>query len=178
VRYRHALAAGVAAALVGTGGCGAKTTGVAPDAWARSVCGALAPWRTQIADLTTKAQEQMRATKTAAQTKTNVVGLLSGAEEASETARRGVAGAGVPNVDKGADIAKRFTASLEKARDAYGHAKQTVSGLSTADADAFYKQVAAAFDTLGTEYEASAVDLSHVGSSDLQKAFDRAPECQ
>jgi hypothetical protein len=172
----------VAATFVGTGGCGepsgAQPAGVAPEAWARSVCGALAPWRTQISDLTAKAQEQMRATKTAEQTKTNVVGLLSGAEQASETARRGVAGAGVPNVDNGADIAKRFTTSLTKARDAYGHAKVAVSGLATADANAFYTKVADAFRTLGTEYEASAVDLDNVGSPALQAAFDQVPECQ
>jgi hypothetical protein len=176
-RRGRSLAVALVLLIGGTNGCGG-TGGVPPTTWARSVCGALTPWRTQIADLTARAQRQMQDTRTAEQTKTSVVALLSGAEAASESARRGVENAGVPDVDHGEDIAKRFTTSLAKARDAYGHARTTVSVLPTANASAFYSTVAAAFRTLSAEYEASAVDLSRVGSADLQKAFDEVPECR
>src|SRR5262249_6313717 len=140
--------------------------------------GALNPWRTEISDLTLKAQQELGTAKTASQAKTNVVNLLTGAEQSSEKARRGVADAGVPKVDGGDDIAKHFVASLEKARDAYGHAKTTVTALPTSDAKAFYAAVSRAFDTLREEYARSALDTEHVGSKDLQKAFDEVPECR
>jgi hypothetical protein len=175
-RVPSLAAALVAAALLGTGGCAGH--GVAPKTWARSVCGALTPWRAEISDLTAKAQQQLSAAKTAAQTKVNVVALLSGAAESSEKARRGVAGAGVPDVKGGDQIAKHFAGSLEKARDAYGHAKDAVSALPTADAKAFYAAVRTSFDALGKEYEASALDTANVGSKDLQAAFNEVPECR
>jgi hypothetical protein len=165
------------ALCVCTGGCGGRD-GVDPKAWARSVCNALSPWRTEISDLTAKAQEKLGAATTAGQAKANVVALLAGAEESSEKARRGVAGAGVPAVDGGDQIAKHFAASLEKARDAYGHAKTTVSALSTQDSKSFYANVKTAFATLNDEYAKSALDTEHVGSKDLQRAFDEVPECR
>ena len=163
--------------IISIAGCGGRT-GTEPAAWARSVCGALNPWRTEISDLTLKAQQELGTAKTAAQAKTNVVTLLSGAELSSEKARRGIAEAGVPKVDRGDEIAKHFVASLEKARDAYGHAKSTVTALPTTDAKAFYAAVRSAFDTLREEYAKSALDTEHVGSRDLQKAFDEVPECR
>jgi hypothetical protein len=177
---RRLATAGLALALlVGTvsaaSACGG--TGVDAKTWAKSVCGALAPWRTEISNLTTQAQQQVGSATTAGETKTRVIALLSGAETSSEKARKGVAGAGVPDVDDGAEIAKRFATSLEKARDAYGHAKTTVSGLPTGDAKTFYANVKTTFDTLGAEYAQSALDTDHVGSKDLQQAFDEVPEC-
>lgn len=173
---RRSAAATVAFVLLaGAAGCGGGTEA---KTWAKSVCTALTPWRAEIADLTAKAQQQLSVAKTAAQTKTNVVALLSGAEESSEKARKGVVDAGVPDVDGGAEIAKHFAASLEKARDAYGHAKTSVSGLSTANDKAFYANVKTTFDTLRDEYAKSALDTDNVGSKDLQKAFDEVPECR
>jgi hypothetical protein len=106
-----------------------------------------------------------------------VVALLSGAEAASEKARKGVKDAGVPDVEDGAEIAKRFATSLATARDAYGHAKSTVVALPTDDSKTFYANVKTTFDTLGAEYSKSALDTDHVGSKALQEAFDEVPEC-
>ncbi|WP_433082228.1 hypothetical protein ACQP1P_01125 [Dactylosporangium sp. CA-052675] len=166
----------VAALTLCLAGCGQD--GVEPKQWAKQVCVALTPWRAEIADLTSKAQQQLQAARTPAQTKTNIVDLLSGAEASSERARAGVDGAGVPRVEDGQQVAERFTASLAKARDAYGNAKRTVSGIPTDNAKTFYGEVGKAFTTLKDEYERSAIDPAHVGPSDLQKAFDEVPECR
>ncbi|MFG2038980.1 hypothetical protein [Dactylosporangium sp. NPDC048998] len=174
MRAARLLAAAVLLCVVA--GCGGD--GIEPKRWAKSVCTALAPWRTEIADLTAKAQQQLQAAKTPAQIKTNIVDLLAGAESASEKARAGVDGAGVPRVTDGKKVAEQFTASLAKARDAYGNAKRTVSGLPTADAKTFYAAVGSAFATLKDEYERSAIDPAHVGPADLQQAFDEVPECR
>jgi ABC-type glycerol-3-phosphate transport system substrate-binding protein len=169
-------AAAATVALAVLAGCGGDGTD-AKD-WAKAVCTALTPWRQEISDLTTQAQQQLSVAKTAEQTKTNVVALLTGAEQASEKARRGVVDAGVPDVSRGAEIAKHFAASLEKARDAYGHAKTSVSALPTSDEKVFYANVKTTFDTLRDEYAKSALDTENVGSNDLQKAFDEVPECR
>ncbi len=80
-------------------------------------------------------------------------------------------------MDGGDRIAARFAASLKAVRDAYGHARTTVSGLSTADAGAFYKEVGTAFGQLQQEYAASALDTGKVSSAPLRKAFNEVPEC-
>jgi hypothetical protein len=178
---RMLAAALLAAALLGTGGCGTPdaTTDASSgaDAWAKSVCLALNPWRAQITDLTKQAQQQMGTAKTPEETKTNLVTLLTGAERSSEDARKKVADAGVPPVPEGQKIADRFTASLAKARDAYGRARESVDALPTGDAKRFYDGVKTAFTKLGDEYAASAIDTRDIGSTELQRAFDETAEC-
>ena len=157
-------------------GCGPD--GVEPKAWVKSVCTTLGPWRATIADLTAKSQEQLKAATTPPQIKTNIVELLTGAESASEQARAGVQGAGVPAVDDGKGVAEQFTASLSKARDAYGTARRTVAGLPTEDAKTFYARMGDAFAVLKSDYDRSAIDPARVGPPALQEAFEEVPECR
>jgi hypothetical protein len=155
-------------------GCG---SGVAPTTWAKSVCTALSPWRAKITALTAETQTQLTSVTTPGQAKQNLVGLLAGAESASETARQGVADAGKPDVDRGDEIAARFVASLQAARDAYAHARGAVAGLDPGDATGFYAAVATAFEKLQHEYAASALDTAKLSSAPLRKAFNEVPEC-
>ncbi|WP_239088528.1 hypothetical protein [Planosporangium mesophilum] len=159
-------------------GCGSgKKTGAAPATWAKSVCTALTPWRTKITTLTDEAQAQLTSTTTPADAQRNLVGLLGGAETASETARQKVADAGTPDVDRGDEIAAGFVASLRTARDAYAHAREAVAGLDPAEASPFYTAVAGAFDKLQHEYAASALDTDRLSSEPLRKAFNEVSEC-
>ncbi|MGC4768034.1 hypothetical protein ACLQ25_03495 [Micromonospora sp. DT44] len=155
-------------------GCG----GPSPRAWAASVCGALTPWRSEISKLTSSTDQQMTAQTTPAQAKENLVRLFGGAEQASELARRKVEQAGVPETDNGAAISAGFRGSLEKMRDAYGRARDTIEGLGTGEPAAFYDGVRAAVDTLNKEYDASALDTSKLNSEELKQAFDEVPECR
>ncbi|RGC68309.1 hypothetical protein C5N14_13845 [Micromonospora sp. MW-13] len=152
--------------------------GPSPRAWAASVCEALTPWRAEINKLTSSTQQQMTAKTTPAQAKENLVRLFGGAEQASETARRKVDEAGVPETDHGEEISQGFQASLGKVRDAYGRARGTIGGLGTSEPTAFYDGVRAAVDTLNKEYDASALDTSRLSSEELKKAFDEVPECR
>ncbi|WP_239075447.1 hypothetical protein [Planosporangium flavigriseum] len=152
-------------------------SGVTPAAWAKSVCTALSPWRARLATLTQETQAQLTSATTSAQAKQNLIGLLSGAEAASEAARQRVADAGAPDVDQGKEIAARFVASLQAARDAYGHARSTVKDLDTGDANAFYSAVATAFEKLQHEYAASALEVDKLSSAPLRQAFNEVPEC-
>lgn len=168
--------AAVACTIVIVGGaCGGD--GPAPRVWAASVCEALAPWRTEINNLTRSTQQQMTAQTTPAQAKENLVRMLGGAEQASETARRAVADAGVPDVARGDVVSQEFVTSLAAVRDAYGRARTTIEQLGTGQAGAFYDGVKAAVDTLNKEYGASAPDTSKLDSPELKKAFDEVPEC-
>ena len=165
----------VAIALLGLlAGCAA---GPPARAWAASVCSALTPWRAEINTLTSRAQQQTPQSTTPEQAKDNLVQMLEGARDASERARSGVAAAGVPEVEGGAEVAERMTASLIKVRDAYGKARDTVSGLPTGEASTFYDGVSAAMVTLQSEYAASSLDTTNLHSVELQVAFAEAPEC-
>jgi hypothetical protein len=157
---------------------GACAGGPAPRAWAATVCDALTPWRAEINNLTSSAQQQMTARTTPAQAKENLVRLLSGAERASETARTKVKDAGVPDVPQGAAVSQGFLTSLAAVRDAYRRAGVSIEGLSVGQDTVFYDGVKAAVDTLNREYNASAVDTSKLNSPELKQAFDEVPECR
>jgi predicted lipid-binding transport protein (Tim44 family) len=179
MRTRGAATAGKLTVVLATlvlvvAGCG----GPSPRVWAASVCEALTPWRAEINKLTSSTQQQMTAQTTPAQAKENLVRLFAGAEQASETARRRIEEAGVPETDGGAEISAGFRDQLSKVRDAYGRARATIDRLDTGRADAFYDGVRAAVDTLNKEYDESALDTSRLNSTELKKAFDEVPECR
>ena len=175
MRTPRAAGAAVLVALlaVAVAGCGG---GPPARAWAAAVCQALAPWRAEISQLTATTQQQMNARTTPAQAKENLVRLLGGAQEASETARAKVAAAGVPNVDGGDEIADGFVGSLGAVRDAYGKARRAIEALD--NGPAFYDGVQEAVDTLNREYDESALNTEALDSPELRAAFDEVPECR
>jgi hypothetical protein len=157
---------------------GACSSGPAPRAWAVSVCTVLAPWRTEIGTLATRTQQQMTAETTPAQAKENLTRLFGGAESASEKARAGVEKAGVPDVEKGKQVADSFAASLGAMRDAYGRAKTGIEALATSPSKDFYTKVGSVVDKLNIEYKQSELDTTKLDSEELKQAFDEAPECR
>ena len=163
------------ALLLTVAACG---SGPSAPIWAASVCEALTPWRTEISSLTRSTQQQMTAQTTPAQAKENLVRLMGGAEQASETARRAVQQAGVPDVDGGERVSEGFLASLTGVRNAYGRARTAIEGLDTGQAGPFYDGVRSAVEKLNQEYDASALDTSRLDSVELKKAFDEVPECR
>ncbi len=156
-------------------GCSSAPT---PQAWAASVCTALAPWRAEIGTLATRTQQQMTAATTPAQAKENLMRLFGGARDASEKARAGVQKAGVPDVAHGASVAQSFTTSLSAVRDAYGRARSGVQALAIAPAKTFYTQVTTVVDQLDRDYAKSELDTSKLDSKELKDAFDEVPECR
>ena len=161
--------------VISAAGC---SGGPGARAWAAAVCTTLEPWRTEISSLTGRTQQLMSAATTPGQAKENLMRLFSGAADASEQARAGVAKAGVPDVDQGRQIADGFTGSLAAMRDAYGRARAGVEGLRTAPADTFYQEVTQVVAKLQDEYQASSLDTSNLNSQELKEAFDEVPECR
>jgi hypothetical protein len=160
--------------LVGTG-CGSDRP---PQEWAGQVCDALTPWRTRIGELNAQAQASLSASSTPAQTRASLLDLLAGGQAASETARTAVMSAGSPDVPDGERIAERFAASLQRAGDAYAHARTDLQALPTDEAGAFYDGVAAIMATLNDEYTNSALDTKGLESVELRDAFDKVDRCQ
>jgi predicted small lipoprotein YifL len=174
---RRAVACAAVLTVLSTlGGCGGD--GVPPAEWASTVCRALKPWTERIASLTQDAQTQMSKATSPRQAKESILGLLAGAERASEHARQRVADAGVPAVDDGERIATEFQAALSAARDAYGSARGRVERIETDSADDFYDRVVEAMERLSTDYDNGALDTSELESEELQRAFDESPGCR
>ncbi|WIM96815.1 hypothetical protein ACTOB_000283 [Actinoplanes oblitus] len=161
--------------LVWLAGC---SSGHGAQAWASSVCTALAPWRSEIGTLTTRTQQQMTTRTTPGQAKENLARLFDGARAASEQARAGVERAGVPDVSGGDQIAAAFVGSLTGMRDAYGTAHDGIEALSTRPPNAFYDQVAKVVERLDEEYAKSGLDTSKLDSVELRQAFESLPECR
>jgi hypothetical protein len=151
---------------------------IKPSTWAASVCQALTPWRAEITSLNRKAETEMAAAHTPADTRTNILALLDGAGHATERARAAVAKAGVPDVDGGAVIAHRFVAALAAVRDAYTTAASAVAKLPLGDADAFYAGVGDAMTKLNADYAKSGVDTTSLASKELQDDFGSEPACR
>lgn len=172
---RALVAVLVVACLSSAAGCGSA---VAPRTWVTSVCQSLQPWRAAISNLNTTAQTQMASAKTPADTRTHVLALLNGARAASEKARADVAAAGAPDVDGGADIEKRFVASLAAVRDAYGRAAVTVRTLPADKASTFYDGVRVALAQLTTDYNRAGADPSKIASTELQADFGQVAACR
>ncbi len=171
------LVAGLLTGAVACGGGGGGDHGKPPRTWATDVCQAMAPWRSQITTLNAQAATDTGAAKTPQQTRESLVKLLSGAQQASEQARVGVAAAGSPDVTDGAAIAARFVKALAAVRDAYAKAQATIVALPLAPSKPFYDGVEQALATLNTEYAAAGVNTSTLASADLRKVFDEVPAC-
>lgn len=157
---------------------GCSSSALSADAWAVSVCNALAPWRTQITDLNQRAAVQMAQTSTVEQTRRNLADLVADAGDVTETARAAVAAAGVPDVSGGETVARGFERSLRTLRDAYAAAAEDLRALPGNDETAFYDGVVDVMDRLNRQYEQAGAELSELDSPELRAAFDRAPECQ
>jgi hypothetical protein len=169
---------GVTAGLYVLALLAACSGGTPPDEWAGRVCAALTPWRGQIDDLNASAQRQVSAAATPTDTRAGLLELLAGAEAATESARTAVVAAGTPDVEGGAEVARRFVDALAAGRDAYAGARTELQALPTGDADAFYDGVVAVLGRLNEAYARSAVDTTELDSPRLREAFERVPQCR
>jgi hypothetical protein len=169
-------AAATAALAFAVAGCGSD--GVAPEKWARSVCVAVKPWSAQIDASVTQARTKITAASDPGQTKTELVALFRAAKQASDDAVSKVRKAGVPAADNGKKVADQFVGALSAAGDNFGRAADGVQKLPAANRAAFYNGVVKVGDQLSKDNNTSSAQLSTVRSKDLEKAFDKVPECR
>lgn len=163
------------ACVTSVAACGGS---VAPRTWVTTVCQSLAPWRAAIAQLNSAAQAAMATARTPRDTRDHMLALLDGAQQASERAHAEVEAAGVPDVDGGAEIERRFVASLAAVRDAYATAAITIGALDTTSPDTFYSGVATALSRLNADYQRAGVDTDKLASTELQADFAQVAACR
>ena len=163
----------VASAMV----CVLSGCGSGPNAqeWADDVCTSLKPWAGEISDLTEEANGAMGPQSSPKEAQKELVTLLSGAAEATETAREGVEKAGVPDVDSGEAIADRFTSSLAETRDAYSDARDGIESLDASE-DSFYDDVSQIMTQLDKDYQ-NVPQVASLNSDELRDAFAQLPDC-
>ncbi|MEV6523371.1 hypothetical protein AB0M43_15585 [Longispora sp. NPDC051575] len=164
--------------LTGCGLLAGCESPVAPERWADSVCVSVRTWQVKVGQLTKNAQDSMATAKSPHEAQQSLLGLLGGAESASETARITVSGAGVPDVDKGSQFSDQLLKAIAAARDAYGKARRTIEGLPTDVDKPFYDGVTTAMETLKQEYQPDSADPAKLDSAELKKAFTTAKNCQ
>jgi hypothetical protein len=169
-------AAAAAALTFALAGCGSD--GVEPEKWARSVCVAVKPWSSQIDASVTQARTKITNATDPVQTKAELVALFRGAKQASDDAVAKVKKAGVPAADNGKKVADQFVGALSAAGSNFGRAADGVETLPTTDRAAFYSGVVKVGDQLSRDNNKSSTQLSTVRSKDLEKAFDKVPECR
>jgi hypothetical protein len=170
------------AAVVLLGGCGkaepAKAGPVNAQAWAKSVCGAVKPWQTEIQRLQGEARQKITTKSDAMQTKVELVTLFGGMEKSTGEALNKVAKAGVPDVTDGDKIAGQFVQALTAARDSFDKGRAAVEKLPTSDKAAFDNGVASVRDAMNTENTKAGDAIGKITSPELDKALNAAPECQ
>ncbi|CAM3347642.1 hypothetical protein [Stackebrandtia soli] len=170
MRVRPLISAAVVLALTGC-----SSTADATD-WASDVCVALDPWRTEIDTLAAETGEAISDTSTPQETKDQLLALLNGAAQSTESALRDVQRAGIPDVDNGESIAERFADSLRATRDAYREAHDALRALSAGNAD-FYEEVANVMADLNTAY-AAIPQVAELNSAELEAAFADVDACR
>lgn len=172
--HRLSLATAATAACLVATACADDSSA---EEWAAEVCMALAPWMSEIDDLTAQSGAALNSEATETEVQAELTDLLSGAARISETARVGVADAGVPDVADGETIAEYFEESLAGTRDVYQSAHDALEALDPEDED-FYEDVAHVMEELSEEYAQQGPSIAELNSEELNAAFESTPECR
>ncbi len=151
---------------------------VPAQAWAKDVCQTVRPWASKIQTAVSNTQATLDKSSEPKVVKPQLTQLFFGATKATDTAIAGVTKAGVPDVDKGDQIAKDFRAALVSARDAFAAAQRSVQGLDTADKAKFDAAVSRVGTTLKTDYANAGKNIEKATSEELTKAFEAEPACR
>ena len=174
----------LALAASGCGGGGGGETsysGAKPDAWAATVCGALADWARGLKADSDRLSSELSGATDLNTVKTKFVSFLQNAERSSGIMVTEIRGAGQPAVKDGAAIQRELLKGLEGAEASFTHAITKAKALPTANSAAFGKGVA----TLGKEVEAELTATSEqfntlgerYDDEDLNEATSKEPAC-
>lgn len=156
------------------GGGGDK---VSASDYASDVCTAFGEWRDAIQARQADLQTGLEPGITPEEGKEALEGFLSDTVEASDKLVEDVDAAGVPDADKGEEVADALMGAAEGARDKLEEAEAKVADLPTDSREAF----GAAADTFGNDVQTAlgsvGEGLQDIQSSDIEKAFDEESAC-
>ncbi len=174
-----ALVLALVAAGCGGGGGGGKTS--AAD-WVHTVCTSIGSMKNSLTSGQAKLQSSLQGITSGGKADLKkardvLVSFLSDLENAVKKAQSEIAGAGTPDVDKGADLEKALNAALDKVVGGVDAAKQKASQLSTTDQAAFVRGTAAVAQ-IGNTIGSSLGVLSRYSSDALDKAAQADSACK
>lgn len=177
------LAAAALAVAAGCGGGGSsEVSGVPPNEWAGSVCGALETWQTSLqseAEGLTQAVLQAQSPKAAKQ---QLGDFLDKVLAETDTMISSVSEAGQPAVNQGEQVANDFRAGVERMRTAFSHAKVKVAQVPTDDPQAFQQQLTQIGQELQTQGQSIGSTLGNLDEKydapELGRAFDENKSCK
>jgi hypothetical protein len=183
IRLPAFLAAAALAVVAGCGGGGSsETSGVPPNQWAASVCGALETWQTS---LQTKAQGLTQAVLQAQSPKAAKQQLGDFLDEVlaeTDTMIASVGEAGQPAVDQGEQVANDFRAGVQRMRTAFADAKGKIEQVPTDDPQAFQEQLTQIGQELQNQGQSIGSTLGGLDEKydapELGKAFDENEQCK
>jgi hypothetical protein len=159
------------------GGDGGGADKVSPGDYSADICTAFTGWRDTIQKQQDDLQTGLQPNITPAEGKQALEGFLGDTVEASNKLVEDVDAAGVPDADKGEEVADALKGAAESARDKLEDAEAKVADLPTDSRTAF----GAAADQFGNDIREalSAVGegLQDINSTEIEKAFQDEPAC-
>lgn len=166
----------------GGGGGGTSYSGTKPDAWAATVCGALADWARGLKADSDRLSSDLSGASDLNTVKTKFVAFLQNAERSSGIMVTEIDGAGAPAVKDGAAIQRELVRELNGAEESFTHAIVKAKKLPTADSQAF----GAGVSSLGKEVEAELTATSErfntlgerYDDNSLNEATSKEPACK
>lgn len=171
----------LAASGCGGGGGGTSYSGTRPDAWAATVCGALADWARGLKADSDRLSSDLSGASDLRTVKTKFIAFLQNAERSSGIMVTEIKGAGPPAVKDGPAIQRELLKGLNGAEASFTHAIVKAKNLPTANSQAFGEGVA----TLGREVEAELTATSEkfntlgdrYDDETLNEATSKEPAC-
>ncbi len=165
----------------GGGGGGTSYSGTEPEAWAATVCGALADWARGLKADSDRLSSELSAATDLKTVKTKFITFLQNAERSSGIMVTEITGAGPPAVKEGAAIQQELLKGLNGAEESFTNAVAKAKKLPTANASAFGEGVG----TLGKEVEAELTATSEkfntlgerYDDDTLNEATSKEPAC-
>lgn len=177
---RWFVAVAVAAALVGgTLASPALAATASPKAWAKSVCGALDSWTTEVTAASAKAAKAKP--KSAVGVRKQLTKLLATTELETKSLIADLRDAGQPDVKDGKQIAATMRDGYAQVLRIVAGAKKSLSKISTKDPVAFTNAVRGVQDSLESGLEGVQAAFSAVRSADaptLVAAFAANKRCK
>ena len=168
------------AAGCGGGGGGTKYSGVSPDAWAATVCGALGDWTQGLQADSQALSSDLRNAKSIKSVKAKFVVFLTQAGTSADTMIEKIHGVGPPAVRDGDAIQSQLEEGLTKARASLTRAKTRANALPISDAQSFSSGVTALGQDVQNELTATGKtfeELDKYNNEDLNKATSAEPAC-
>jgi hypothetical protein len=167
----------------GGGGTGGAATGgdtsqnVSAEAYAKSLCTSMQTYITDVTDLSNTFVSNLDPSADLAGQRDAVIGFLDDVLAATDALISDLEGAGVPDVEGGADITSAVKQSFDRARSVIEDAKSQVQGLSLDDPTQFASRLSDIGTTIQTSLGDIGGSLSALNSPQLSEAVAAEPAC-